>query len=87
MQVATKREFEIDGEEITLTVVGESSKRQDGDNFNAQLVYSWLLRSKGYLHAEEVTDVETQETFTVTKIETKLGFTYLTVTRKNMIFG
>lgn len=86
MEVATKREFIIDGEDLTLTVVGETSKYRDGNAFQGQLIYSWILRSKGHLHAETVEDVETGEEYTVTEIKTKLGFTYLTVTRKNMVF-
>lgn len=86
MEVATKRDFEVNGEEIMLTVVGESSKYTDNDSLQPQLIKSYLLRSKGALSAEEVLDVEENELYSVTKIETKLGFTYLTVTRKNMIF-
>lgn len=86
MEVATKRDFEVNGEEIMLTVVGESSKYTDTDSLQPQLVKSYLLRSKGALSAEEVLDVEENELYSVTKIETKLGFTYLTVTRKNLVY-
>ena len=84
MEVATKRTFEINGEELDLTVVGESSKYENrSDAFQPQLVKSYILRSKGAISIDEVLDVEENEIYSVTDIKTKLGFTYLTVTRKN----
>ena len=87
MEANSVREFKLpDGIILPLTVVRVDHKYLDTDTTQPQLVKSYELRAIGSLYADTLTDVLTDEELTVTRIYSKLGFTYITVQEKNMVF-
>lgn len=88
MEANSIREFQFSDDSILpLTVVKDSSTYlQTSDSLEPQLVRTYEVRAFGYVHDSHLIDVETEESFTVTKINTKMGYTYLTIQERNMGF-
>ena len=87
MEANSVREFKFEDDTILpLTVVKVDFKYLNDDAAQPQLVKTYELRAVGSVYANELIDVETNEELTVTRIYSKLGFTYITVQERNMVF-
>lgn len=87
MEINSVREFRFpDGTVLPLTVVRDMSAYRENDTIDPQLVRTYEIRAYGSVNVPWLEDVETDERFTVTKLNTKFGFTYLTVQERNMGF-